>query len=124
MSQHADDEEKPASLDDDAETPEADKGIHPVEDEPEEKSEPEPGETMDAVKSYLKEIRKSVLLTFAQEQDLGKRIQEQGDVDARTQMIESNLRLVVSMAKRYINRGLPFSDVIVAEQSIAAWGRK
>ena len=112
MSRHADDEEKPAPLEDDAEAPEAGSGIHPVEEEPEEKAEPEPAETMDAIKSYLKEIRKSVLLTFAQEQDLGKRIQEQGDEDARRQMIESNLRLVVSMAKRYINRGLPFSDII------------
>ncbi len=112
MSSHADDEEKPAPLDDEADSHEAGPGIHPVEDEPEEKAEPEPGETMDAIKSYLKEIRKSVLLTFAQEQDLGKRIQEQGDEDARRQMIESNLRLVVSMAKRYINRGLPFSDII------------
>lgn len=76
------------------------------------KAEEEPAETMDAIKSYLKEIRKSVLLTFEQEQDLGKRIQEQGDEDARRQMIESNLRLVVSMGKRYINRGLPFSDII------------
>ncbi|MBI3811472.1 MAG: sigma-70 family RNA polymerase sigma factor [Nitrospirae bacterium] len=112
MSSHADDEEKSVPLDEDAESPETVQGNHPVEEEPEEKPEPEPGETMDAIKSYLKEIRKSVLLTFAQEQDLGKRIQEQGDEDARRQMIESNLRLVVSMAKRYINRGLPFSDII------------
>ncbi len=112
MSHHADDEEKPAPVEDEADSPEAGLGIHPVEEEPEEKVEAEPAETMDAIKSYLKEIRKSVLLTFAQEQDLGKRIQEHGDEDARRQMIESNLRLVVSMAKRYINRGLPFSDII------------
>jgi RNA polymerase primary sigma factor/RNA polymerase nonessential primary-like sigma factor len=112
MSNHADDEEKPAPLDDEADAPEAGLDVQPVEEEPEEKVEAEPAEAMDAVKSYLKEIRKSVLLTFAQEQDLGKRIQEQGDEDARRQMIESNLRLVVSMAKRYINRGLPFSDII------------
>jgi len=93
-------------LDDDSEPVEA--GL----EEAEEKAEAEPAETMDAIKSYLKEIRKSVLLTFEQEQDLGKRIQEQGDEDARQQMIESNLRLVVSMGKRYINRGLPFSDII------------
>ena len=112
MRNHADDKEKPAPLADEAESPEAGLGVHPVEEEPEEKVEAEPAEAMDAVKSYLKEIRKSVLLTFAQEQDLGKRIQEQGDADARCRMIESNLRLVVSMAKRYINRGLPFSDII------------
>ena len=112
MSNHADHEEKPAPLADEADAPEAGLDVQPVEEEPEEKVEAEPAEAMDAVKSYLKEIRKSVLLTFAQEQDLGKRIQEQGDADARRQMIESNLRLVVSMAKRYINRGLPFSDII------------
>jgi RNA polymerase nonessential primary-like sigma factor len=68
-------------------------------------------EGLDAVKSYLKEIRKSTLLNFEQEQDLGKRIVE-GDFAAREQMIESNLRLVVSIGKRYMNRGLPFSDIV------------
>ena len=48
-------------------------------------------EGLDAVKSYLKEIRKSTLLNFEQEQDLGKRIAE-ADFAAREQMIESNLR--------------------------------
>src|SRR3990172_5886191 len=71
----------------------------------------EPGGAMDAVKSYLKEIRRSTLLTFADEQRLSKLI-EKGDAKAREQMIESNLRLVVSIGKRYINRGLPFSDVL------------
>ncbi len=68
-------------------------------------------EGLDAVKSYLKEIRKSTLLNFEQEQELGKRIAE-GDFAAREQMIESNLRLVVSIGKRYMNRGLPFSDIV------------
>jgi RNA polymerase nonessential primary-like sigma factor len=68
-------------------------------------------EGLDAVKSYLKDIRKSTLLTFEQEQDLGKRVIE-GDFRAREQMIESNLRLVVSIGKRYMNRGLPFSDIV------------
>lgn len=66
---------------------------------------------LDAVKSYLKDIRKSVLLTFEEEQELGKRVKE-GDFAARERMIEANLRLVVSIGKRYINRGLPFSDLI------------
>lgn len=66
---------------------------------------------VDVVKFYFKEIRKSPLLTFEQEQALAKRIKA-GDEEARAQMIESNLRLVVSMGKRYINRGLPFSDII------------
>ncbi|MCK9419973.1 MAG: sigma-70 family RNA polymerase sigma factor [Nitrospirae bacterium] len=65
----------------------------------------------DAIKIYLKEIRKTPLLSFAEEQALAKRI-EKGDAGAREHMIEANLRLVVSIGKRYINRGLPFSDVI------------
>ncbi len=71
----------------------------------------ERSEGLDAVKSYLKEIRHSTLLTFEEEQELGKRVQE-GDFAARERMIESNLRLVVSIGKRYINRGLPFSDIV------------
>ncbi|MBI3995260.1 MAG: RNA polymerase sigma factor RpoD, partial [Nitrospirae bacterium] len=89
MSPQGDDDEKAASLDDEAEHSETGSASSPGEEEPEEKVAAEPAETMDAVKSYLKEIRKSVLLTFEQEQDLGKRIQEQGDEDARRQMIES-----------------------------------
>ena len=66
---------------------------------------------LDAVKYYLKDIRTFPLLTFAEEQKLGKRIAE-GDEDARKAMIESNLRLVVAIGKKYINRGLLFSDII------------
>lgn len=66
---------------------------------------------LDTVKLYLQEIRKTPLLTFAEEQALAKRVQE-GDQEARARMIQSNLRLVVSIGKRYINRGLPFSDII------------
>ncbi len=65
----------------------------------------------DVIKYYLKEIRKYPLLTFAQEQELGRRVRK-GDPEAKARMIESNLRLVVAMAKRYINRGVPFSDLI------------
>jgi RNA polymerase nonessential primary-like sigma factor len=73
--------------------------------------EPEPSDGVDTIRRYLKEIQKSKLLTFEQEQELGKRIAK-GDEEARQKMIESNLRLVVSMGKRYINRGLHFSDII------------
>ena len=66
---------------------------------------------LDAIKYYLKEIRKTPLLTFEQEQSLAKRI-EQGDQEARAKMIEANLRLVVAIGKKYINRGLQFSDII------------
>jgi len=70
-----------------------------------------PQKGLDAIKYYLKEIRKTPLLTFDQEQELAKRI-EQGDQDARAKMIEANLRLVVAIGKKYINRGLQFSDII------------
>jgi RNA polymerase sigma factor RpoS len=75
----------------------------------EEAASPQKG--LDAIKYYLKEIRKTPLLTFAQEQELAKRI-EQGDQEARAKMIEANLRLVVAIGKKYINRGLQFSDII------------
>jgi RNA polymerase nonessential primary-like sigma factor len=66
---------------------------------------------LDVVKFYFKEIRKLPLLSFEQEQALAKRI-EAGDEEARARMIESNLRLVVAIGKKYINRGLPFSDIL------------
>jgi RNA polymerase sigma factor (sigma-70 family) len=66
---------------------------------------------LDAVKYYLKDIRSMSLLTFEEEQALGKRIAE-GDQRARTTMIEANLRLVVAIGKKYINRGLPFADIL------------
>ncbi|HXY53539.1 MAG TPA: sigma-70 family RNA polymerase sigma factor [Nitrospirota bacterium] len=68
-------------------------------------------DAIEVITYYLKEIRKTPLLTFDEEQQLGQRI-EQGDQEARTQMIEANLRLVVAIGRRYINRGLPFSDII------------
>jgi RNA polymerase primary sigma factor len=67
--------------------------------------------TMDAIKLYLKDIQKTNLLTAAEERALARRIDD-GDMAARDHMIESNLRLVVKIAKRYMNRGLPFLDLI------------
>jgi len=66
---------------------------------------------LDTVKSYLREIRSSTLLTFEDEQMLGKLVVE-GDEAARERMIEANLRLVISIGKRYMNRGFPFSDIV------------
>lgn len=60
---------------------------------------------------YLKDIRKSNLLTPEEEISLALRI-EKNDIDARRKMIESNLRLVVKIAKRYVGRGLQFMDLI------------
>lgn len=68
-------------------------------------------ESKDAIKLYLKEIRVANLLNFEEEQDLAHRIAK-GDEEARAKMIEANLRLVVNIGKRYISRGLPFSDII------------
>lgn len=65
----------------------------------------------DAIKLYLKEIQKSTLLTAAEERELAEKIAK-GDMAARDRMIESNLRLVVKISKRYMNRGLPFLDLI------------
>jgi len=66
---------------------------------------------MDPIKSYFKDVRGIPLLTAEEEITLAKRIQK-GDEKARKQMIRSNLRLVISIAKRYINLGVPLSDLI------------
>jgi len=65
----------------------------------------------DALQLFLKDIGKVDLLTAAQEVELAKRI-ERGDHRAKQEMVEANLRLVVSIAKRYRNQGLPFLDLI------------
>ncbi|HKC77990.1 MAG TPA: sigma-70 family RNA polymerase sigma factor, partial [Gaiellaceae bacterium] len=65
----------------------------------------------DSLQLFLKDIGKVDLLTAAQEVELAKRI-ERGDHRAKQEMVEANLRLVVSIAKRYRNQGLPFLDLI------------
>jgi RNA polymerase primary sigma factor len=65
----------------------------------------------DPVRMYLKEIGKVDLLTAAEEVELAKRI-EQGDEWAKQQLVEANLRLVVSIAKKYVGRGMLFLDLI------------
>jgi len=67
--------------------------------------------TTDALQLFLREIGRHPLLTAADEVELSKRI-ERGDMEAKRKMIESNLRLVVSIAKNYRNQGLPFLDLI------------
>jgi RNA polymerase primary sigma factor len=65
-----------------------------------------------ALNSYLREINRVDLLTAEEERALARRIQNEGDLEAREQMIQANLRLVVSIAKRYTNRGLSLMDLI------------
>ena len=67
--------------------------------------------TTDALQLFLREAGRHPLLTAAQEVELAKRI-ERGDMEAKQRMIQSNLRLVVSIAKNYRNQGLPFLDLI------------
>ena len=99
----ADDVEEPPSFADGAlpDDPGADSEIPPVELE----------HFDDAIKIYLRDIQRTPLLTAESEKELARQI-EKGDRAARNTMIESNLRLVVKIAKRYINRGLPFLDLI------------
>src|SRR5438876_2787151 len=61
---------------------------------------------------YLKQINESPLLTAVQEKDLARRIIQHNDPEARERMVRSNLRLVVNIAKHYINRGLSLPDLI------------
>ncbi len=66
---------------------------------------------MDPIKAYLKDVRKISLLTAEEEIDLARKIKK-GDKEARNCMIRANLRLVISIAKRYVNLGVPLSDLI------------
>ncbi len=68
-------------------------------------------DTTDSLRLFLREIGKVKLLTKVEEVSLAKRI-ERGDMAAKERMVEANLRLVVSIAKNYRHRGLPFLDLI------------
>src|SRR5262249_40514206 len=83
-----------------------------VSDEPEREPVKETREgTTDSLQLFLQDIGKVDLLTAAQEVELAKRI-ERGEHRAKQEMVEANLRLVVSIAKKYRNQGLPFLDLI------------
>ncbi len=69
------------------------------------------GESLDPIKMYLKEIGKTPLLKFEDEIKLAKRY-EKGDEDAKEKLVKANLRLVVSIAKKYLGRRLSFLDLI------------
>ena len=92
------------------------RGIEIVEQQPEPQAPPPPQPvvhetTTDALQLFLRDAGRHPLLTAAQEVELAKRI-ERGDGDAKQTMIQSNPRLVVSIAKNYRNQGLPFLDLI------------
>jgi RNA polymerase primary sigma factor len=95
------------------------RGIEILEAEPEHQPPPPPPApqpvvqetTTDALQLFLRDAGRHALLTAAQEVELAKRI-ERGDPQAKQTMIQSNLRLVVSIAKNYRNQGLPFLDLI------------
>ena len=70
--------------------------------------------SLDATRIYLSEIGISPLLTADEEKHFA-RLAQAGDERARHRMIESNLRLVVKIARRYLNRGLPLLDLIEEE---------
>ncbi len=88
--------EQPALAEDEKSAPKLDLTVEP---------------SLDSLRLYLREIGKVPLLTADQEIYLAKRI-ERGDMAAKTQMVEANLRLVVSIAKGYLGRGLSFLDLI------------
>ena len=85
--------------------------IEVKEDDPPPSPPPVQESTTDALQLFLREAGRHALLTAAQEVELAKKI-ERGDMDAKQLMIQSNLRLVVSIAKNYRNQGLPFLDLI------------
>ncbi len=99
----------------------AGRGIRVIEDDYGPESSEEEGEVLEyipgdeshasSLSTYLKEIGSVRLLSKEEEVELAKRI-EKGDFDAEHKLAEANLRLVVSVAKRYVNLGLPFTDLI------------
>jgi RNA polymerase primary sigma factor len=93
-----------------SETEEMEESAEEDQEETEDKSD-EVFHSEDATKIYLNELKKTKLLNAEEERALACRIAE-GDEAARDRMIECNLRLVVKIAKRYMNRGLPFLDLI------------
>jgi RNA polymerase primary sigma factor len=79
-------------------------------DEEEEKAQSAP-ETQDPLKLYVRQIGDGPLLTAAEERELARR-KDEGDEEAKRRLIESNLRLVMSITRNYVNSGVPLLDLI------------
>ena len=92
-------------------TPLEEEDSRPQVDREEKKADAAEGQTDDGVRQYLKEIRQYPLLTPQEERELAIRCAD-GDEDAIRKMVNSNLRLVVSVAKEYAGRGVPLLDLI------------
>jgi len=90
---------------------EAKKSVEEIEKELEQLVFLKHGESLDPIKMYLKEIGKTPLLSFEEEIELAKKY-EKGDEKAKEKLIKANLRLVVSIAKKYLGRRLSFLDLI------------
>ncbi len=90
---------------------EEDENFHITEDELVDLSVPDNVSIDDPVRMYLKEIGKVPLLSNTEETELAQKMSE-GDLEARQRLAEANLRLVVSIAKRYVGRGMLFLDLI------------
>jgi len=101
--------------DEDKSDTDASNGLDPIDEDDDEKESFSPGEVpssqMDATRIYLSEIGFSPLLSMEEEVHFA-RLAQKGEESARKRMIESNLRLVVKIARRYMNRGLPLLDLI------------
>ena len=104
----ADDESQAGSR---PETPDLADVLSEIEDRPKAPAEPSASEADDSLGAYLREIGRGTLLTKEQEIELAKQI-EAGSEEARRRMTEANLRLVVSIAKKYQGRGMPLLDLI------------
>ncbi len=83
----------------------------PAEERSDERPSLEPEVTTDSLQLFFNEARRHPLLTAAEEVELAKRI-ERGDLSAKDRMINANLRLVISVARKYQGQGLPLSDLI------------
>lgn len=107
----ADAADQESAADDDAPAEAEDATDDEEEAEPADIAVPDGVRLDDPVRMYLKEIGRVPLLSSEEEVNLAKRM-EQGDEDAKKRLVEANLRLVVSIAKRYVGRGMQFLDLI------------